>query len=291
MIFIVGGIRPEIYAQVQAGLSDAIGRGNRVIFAPYRVTGPGSAAEARNHALDLLGRAADYIERDRESCNSGLVALLFDPSEAEFDAFSGAFFPWTIVVKAELPKRAGNAGARSIANLVFQALQSAANRGRSSVKAMTVEAKEWMNRTPLLLPLRNFDSKALRPELAHLFQELPDAQAPGDLLSATRKRIEKYHPRIGSKKSQKYYVDDRGVRFKMPGRHMHGVAHRAEGHQTQCFLNGLLRLGGRIVEGFHYDCSVEGKRMRGSRSNCHDANEDVDGDYVNIASNDFLRGV
>jgi hypothetical protein len=221
---------------------------------------------------------------------NGAAVIVVDPAPGEAESLSSSFFPMSFTVQARLPDRENGKSAASMKNLLLSAISSAAKQARSGAKAACVEMEQWLTRTPLLLPLRNFRSDCLYQAMKNLADMLGESNEPEQLIRDTRLQIEKIHPRVGSKKQQKYYLDSSGVSFCMPGRHLHGVARPSEGHPASCFLNGRIRLGGAIKDGFHYDCTKDGQALAGSRHNCHGEMGTYFGrPHLNIAPNDFIR--
>ncbi|RYF30955.1 MAG: hypothetical protein EOO23_03920 [Comamonadaceae bacterium] len=150
---------------------------------------------------------------------------------------------------------------------------------------------------PLLLPLSNFRSQQVQPEIEALFHGLPTMERPDQALREARERIGAAYPAqllVTSgrrKKKASYMEDDRGLRFKSPGADRHGMARlQSARHAPGCFLGSRVRLGGPFDPLLHYDCETDRGGLDRVYPNCHgDATEPAASTHVNIAPNDAVR--
>lgn len=150
---------------------------------------------------------------------------------------------------------------------------------------------------PLLLPLSNFRSQQVQPEIEALFQDLPTVERPDEALREARERIGAAYPTQllatsgHRKKKVSYMEDDRGLRFKSPGGDRHGMARlQSATHAPACFLGSRVRLGGPFDPLLHYDCETERGGLDRTYPNCHGAaTEPSAATHVNIAPNDAIR--
>jgi hypothetical protein len=147
------------------------------------------------------------------------------------------------------------------------------------------------NFTPLLLPLSNFRSDVLTPQITTLFHALGTAADPRRELDVSRHAILAHHPLQKLEGHTPYFQDDRKLRFKSPGRDRHGMARSSrDGHQNRCLINSRVRLGGPFDALFHYDCEYERGGVGRIYPNCHGADtEPAARTHVNIAPNDAIR--
>jgi hypothetical protein len=150
------------------------------------------------------------------------------------------------------------------------------------------------NFTPLLLPVRNFRSSILRAQVDALFDTLGTDPDPRTSLNVAAAAIGKRHPlreAMVGRERDRWFEDDRNLRFKSPGRNRHGIARiLTERHQPECLIAGRVRLGGPFDAHFHYDCDYERGGIDKSYPNCHDADIVPEShDYVNIAPSDYVR--
>jgi len=290
MIFVIAAIQRDRYRTAQGVLAKAVGAGNLCVSAPYQRDPHNPRNSAKSHAEALLCQLADLLDQRPLAAASGAAVIVVDPVPDEVEILSSSFFPMSFVVQAKFPDRKHGESAASMKNLMMLSISSSAKRARSATKAACVEMEQWLTRTPLLLPLKNFQSDYLFQATKSLAKTLGETDEPEQLFQEVRTQLENVHPRVGGRKQQKYYVDSSGVRFCMPGRHLHGIARPSEGHPVSCFLNGLLRLGGAIKDGFHYDCTKGGQPLTGTRQNCHGELGPYTGrPHLNIAPNDFIR--
>jgi hypothetical protein len=150
------------------------------------------------------------------------------------------------------------------------------------------------NFSPLLLPLRNFRSTVVRPQIDALFGALGTAANPRELLDQASQAIIAAHPiqlsGIGKKRTR-YYQDTGRLRFSAPGSNRHGMAWLAgEGHRSTCHINGRVRLGGPFDSQFHYDCAYARGNIDRNYPNCHAQDTPpAEALYVNIAPSDYIR--
>lgn len=144
---------------------------------------------------------------------------------------------------------------------------------------------------PLLLPLCNFKSDVLGPQVEALFNSIGTVENPRGQLDAARAAILTDHPLYKSENHTPFFQDNRDLRFKSPGKNRHGFARRVgTEHQDQCLLSSRVRLGGPFDALFHYDCDYEHRSLDASYPNCHGVDTPPGAStHVNIAPNDAIR--
>jgi hypothetical protein len=151
--------------------------------------------------------------------------------------------------------------------------------------------------SPLLLPLRNFESDVLNPSITAVFNAVATAEDLRAVIEEHRTAILAKHPlrRIqpsGHHRATKpYFEDDRSLRFKSPGSDRHGMARLVtEAHQNACLINSRARFGGPLDALFHYDCDYEDAAVDSHYVNCHGVNtQPARRTHVNIAPSDAIR--
>ena len=161
-------------------------------------------------------------------------------------------------------------------NELFDLLFRATICARVAIKELHKEITECRNRTPLLLPIKNFHSKTLRSQLQDLQIDLANQSDKAAKATAVKKTIDLikiHHPLMkvdDSKKKQPCFLDDRGIEFHSPGSALHGLPSPTGDHPIDCLLGGYRRLGAPFHAAFHYDC-VKGSRgnLKGSFHSCH----------------------
>lgn len=260
----------------------------------------GSAFEHR-HANMLLQRFKERALKNRGNDQLSIgFAVIYVRSDPESTAkFEAAFFPSTLVFPVDwrLAGYRPDEISQSCKEL-FQLLLQATIRARIAIEALHKEVVERANRTPLLLPLRNFRSKQLRDWMRELQATLTSQQnvsTADSAIKAAAKRFEASHPLKmveDPKRKHPCYLDDHDVEFHTPGKALHGLPHASDGHPVSCILGGYRRLGAPFNAAFHYDC-VKGMRgnLTGLFYTCHEPEAAMmEGDrHINIAPNDFIR--
>lgn len=244
-------------------------------------------------AEKLVTRVTNLLGKEPAKGAAGFGVIYLAHPWVDTSAFEAHLHPAAVGVRVELPApvvTAGRAGEVYI-NTLLGMIAEAVPQLIRAVGAVRSELEGRRNRTPLLLPLRNFSSRQLEISIARLAGELPRAASPHDLVREACAEIEAQHP-YQPKGPLKGFIDEAQIVFKSPGRDLHGAvwANHNGTHNVSCKLNGLFRLGGPITRGFHFDC-LRGVKLVGTFRNCHDASAAYEGKpHLNIAPNDFVRG-
>lgn len=302
MIVAVAGLPAVHYNRIDQQGSTMFGTGQRFIASPLKADASGTYAPNVAHGWRLLDKLAKALQTDETLQDHGCGVLLLSPPDYDASATLDLLAPFAVAVEVALPVPVQTQGrpAQMQANQIGAALRAATPRLVRAVNAMNSELETRLNRTPLLLPLRDFDGRGVADEIRGLSLSLPLEDRPSEAIAAACKRIEATYPfdkaKVGSARC---FTDDRKIEFRPPGRANHGMAASAEPpHNANCFLNGGFRIGGRYEPGFHYDCRHRlstGKRkkakvLKGSFLDCHDDRDNYVGEpHLNIAPNDFVR--
>lgn len=292
MLFIVAGLPAPFFERFEQLIQIVFGKGNLVIRKPLRLSTGGRYELNANHADQLIEELSKRITNDpaitTEGC--GLIVLAQDMRHARH--FTERFYPFVLGCHVPLPTPLVTLGTpgRITLNRVASAVANAIPSLRAAVTAVNTELSCRWSRTPLQLPLRNFSSKVLNPEIERLFWSLVQSQAPEPDIHRACQAIEREHP--FSTEEGRSFWDRRSKRFKMPGRALHGDA-KAVGadHRPECLIAGRLRLGGSVRDGFHFDCFQGAKGvLKGRFPDCHGASATWTGKpHLNIAPSDFIR--
>lgn len=146
------------------------------------------------------------------------------------------------------------------------------------------------NLNPLLLPIRNFQSKDLSNLLWKIYTEASYSDDPEKLLDDEIEKFLGRHPWATPPDGQKRALSDGVLFFKSPGNDRHGFMRNsvAKIHPIDCLLNARSRLGGRYDYCFHYDCTPVKGKLKASYGNCHGDHSPPKERHVNIAPNDFI---
>lgn len=251
------------------------------------------------HYIKLLHRFKEHTIKNRGNGDIGFAVIYVRADPESTARFEEAFFPSTLVFPVDWhlegyrPDEINQSCKR-----LFELLLQATIRARIAIEALRKEVVERANRTPLLLPLRNFRSEQLHNWVRELQGNVVSYQNASDAdlaIKAAVKRFEAIYPLKkveDSKRKQPCYLDDREVEFHAPGKALHGMPHATDDHLVSCILGGYRRLGAPFNPSFHYDC-VKGKKsnLKGSFFGCHGTEAEViEGNpHINIAPNDFCR--
>jgi hypothetical protein len=246
------------------------------------------------YCRELVDTLARYVEGRSDCLEDGVgVVLLTRPWETQ--SFENEFWPFAICIETRIdePLNARGEAARRAANAYASAALNAANQMRKPVGALAGELRARLRRTPLLLPIRHFNSIYLRDLIQETRAAVRTASDPGQVIRQVCSRFEEHHPFAKVGRRQGAFSNDAGVRFTAPGRqefHARRTAKREGQHNDHCFLNARTRLGGPFQDGFHYDCTGGRTNYSGRFKNCHNAEDDYRGrPHLNVYPNDFIR--
>lgn len=290
MLIGVAGIPQPHFNRFQQQAGKLFGAGHTVIGVPSKSVN-GAYITAAESADSLISRIAEAVLAKPAIATQGLAVLYVAHDWTDPKPFEQRFSFSALTKRVSLPHPVlehGDEG-RGAANQLMAALSRAAPPLIRAVKAMTTELAARKNRTPLLLPVRNFSSLSLSASVQRLSEEIIQAKNPHERLMQACIEIEAEHP-FGGFNGKKGFADRQAIVFRSPGRDLHGKVWETHGtHTVQCTLNSMFRLGGPIAAGFHFDCE-RAPRVEGRFPNCHDEIEAYVGKpHLNIAPNDFIR--
>lgn len=302
MIVAIAGLPATHYNRIQQQSVAIFGTGQRFIAEPLRPNADGDYRPGPDHTRALLKRIATALQTDASLEGHGCGAIVLRPEGYDATESLDLLTPLTVVRTLELPVPVQTHGrpSQAQANQIADRLRVVTPSLIHAVDAMNTELKKRLNRTPLLLPLRNFDGRGVADVIRSLSRELPLEARPSEAIAAACRMIESSYPFGKSKSGEgRCFTDDRKIEFRLPGRAHHGMAVSSDPpHSERCYLNGGFRLGGLYETGFHFDCRNHrsaGKRkharvLKGMFSNCHDERDKYTGEpHLNIAPNDFVR--
>lgn len=234
--------------------------------------------ETRNSLADVAF-AIIYIERDEKST----------------ELFRRAFFPHMLLVPVQwaLDVSCGQSGMRASKNELIRLLTQATLTARASLRALQHEVVSNANRTPFLLPVMNFSSKALVPVLEGLHTDLAAGEVPpAEAIAQRAAELRREHQFKYDDEADEYcYTDDEKIHFKPPGTDRHGFARAGGEHEPRCLLSGRRRLGAPYDKLFHYDC-VKGPRrnLKAKFHGCHEPKREWEGGpNINVSPNDNVN--
>lgn len=234
----------------------------------------------KNNSLADTAFAIIYIQRDAAS--------------TQF--FVNSFFPHTLMIPVQwqLDLSLGPNGIRASRNALIPLLKQATLRARRSLPVLKDTLISHAATTPILLPVKNFDSKVLEPTLRNLHQDLAGARevAPESAIAQRVAEFKRTHSpkRIGTR-DKPCFVDDASIEFHPPGSNRHGYARAGGEHPPACVLSGRRRLGAPYDPLFHYDClKGEPHNLKADLHGCHLPKSSWEGKpNINIAPNDNVN--
>ncbi|WP_395944468.1 hypothetical protein [Brevundimonas sp.] len=291
MLIGVAGVPTPHFNTFQKQSGKLAGSGHSVFGVPSKPEN-GAWKTGASTARTLIDRAIALINADNRNAAEGFGVICLAHEWDDLDAFESELFPAALVLRVKLPFPLvidGEAG-RVAFNTVLGTIGKEVPTLIRATRAMRSEVEARRNRSPVLLPVGNFKSDALRPSIEGLSKALLQAGNPAEKVQTACREIEARHP-FKPKGSDKGFRDDADVIFRSPGRDLHGRLWEkpGEGHDARCALNGWFRLGGPIASGFHFDCTRP-PRLEGRFCNCHGAEgEFVGKPHLNIAPNDYVR--
>lgn len=297
-VFGYAGIPTEVYDYIYRQRNSLTGSNTEFEGVPLGAAG--SSFEAR-HSSAFMQRFKEHAIKNRGKAAAqigfAIICVRSDPDSTT--RFESTFFPATLVFSVDWqlrgysPEELGQSRKE-----LFHLLLQATVRARVALEALHKEVVERANRTPLLLPLRNFRSKQLRDWMRELQNTLGGQTNAVDAAFALRtavKTLEAIYPMKNvedPKRKHPCFLDDHDVEFHAPGKALHGLPHASDNHPVQCILGGYRRLGAPFNAAFHYDC-VKGRRgnLKGWFFTCHETEAKlIEGNpHLNIAPNDFVR--
>lgn len=232
---------------------------------------------------------ADHHNRLSSTCFAMISVAHDADNQAEF---TNRFFP--AVFTASVEWRFDNSSEHrrhTSTNSLLRELQTVSAQVKAALRLIADEVRYRDNRTPLLLPVRNFSSRQLSEELKKVQRALTGVVDKAAALQSSVRRIEACHPRQKiSGKPRPVFVDENGIEFTPPGSMRHGFARPNTEHPQSCFIAGRRRLGAPYDSAFHYDCTKGGRVLSAQLFGCHEDRRLCTGTpHLNIAPNDHVR--
>lgn len=255
------------------------------------------AIGSRLLSADYIVECFDTLEAfhaGRPNCfDRGLCVIGVAQTGESFSSVSEHFFPFALTSEVRFPRTYSSSPSQSRRdkNELSRFLEAHVKRQVRIRNDINQYLQSRTNRTPMLLPLRHFGEKELDSAVKAAWQTLPHSKAPVAELEAICKDFEERFPFSKRSGRSGLFANSRDIWFTLPGRDLHASAHsEAIGHAKQCFLNGVLRVGAAIRQGFHYDCTKKGDKHSGTFSNCHGETVTKSGKpHLNVYPNDFIR--
>ncbi len=223
------------------------------------------------------------IYLDHDGGNAELVSCLFEVETLTM----GIPVPGILKTLPLTPNKLKNAS-----NKIVKSLRKAIRKGEKALLAIAKEINSNDNRTPLLLPDRNYGTREIR-ELAKNVSEAIREPNPFVAVRTAANNFENRHPRVAFGKSKrKHFINKNRVIFQSPGSNRHGVSDLSgNDHHDSCLVRGRLRLGAAYDPRFHYDCVQFKGALASNWESCHRQKFTLPKgrSHVNIAPNDHVR--
>jgi len=292
--FLCAGIPSEIFDEVRKERTFVGGDSTEVELLPpigaYGTPYTRQNVDRSLKALDARSKLDDKLD------DPPAYGVLYVRASNE-DALTDALFPsiYTCPVEWDGLVGQGKVAVSQAKNDLVRALARQATVVRAALTVLKREVKEQPQRTPWLLPVRNFRSKHLRDALSGVQIGLIEADKKFDALKDFNNQFRQNHPPHSFAGNRSYFVDESDLEFKPPGMFLHGFHHEETGesaHDLMCYVASRRRLGVPYEKTFHYDCTRGAEKpVVASLCNCH-SNQAVSKKAkknFNISPNDFTR--
>ncbi|NII74839.1 hypothetical protein FHW84_003435 [Dyella sp. SG562] len=259
---------------------------------------PYTKGYTESYAFSFIKRFANMVSDDHNNelrdTSFAIIAISRNGEPIE-RKFINPLFPAVVVSSVtwtpdDWSKTTENSSIKRLVPLLY----AEAARLTGAIVALRKELIERANKTPLLLPPKNFKGDELIPMLREVEGIL---LRDTDCQSAIRRCSDRFAKNYGYKPDSQAtdaFLDHSNVVFKAPGNDKHGFVRRLAGdHGHMCVLSARRRLSGAFDPGFHWDCTNKHKprtNLSGEFHSCHGPmREETGNPHLNIAPNDFVR--
>ena len=287
-VFAFAGIPPgEVFDRVQSRLHAS----NLSFFASPKKSDY-SVGYARIFAKYFVKR----IEEDHHNELSETAFSLICASRPT-DQFLNYFFPEFLTCHIDWqPDYNGTKMAiANSANRLYLSLLQECRRVADAQHGLHKELKERSNRTPLLLPFRNFEPSTISQLLVDTQTLLRTERDTSQSIRNLANRFAQDYLHKPQNEAPDAFLNTRNIVFKAPGKDRHGFARRTgEDHTEKCLLTSRRRLGAPFAPAFHWDCTRLHQPQKNLETRCFEchgeAQKEVEGHpHLNIAPNDYTR--
>jgi len=287
-VFIIAGLDQELHDRVRRESGDYFAPSGRLVLKPLNLkTGYG-----KDYGNKIIEEIHKYIVGSKEDTKISIQMIYV--REGCTKEFQDCFFPFCLsknIDKFVYPADGSRNQKERAMNEYVSYLKRETKRVHK-IAALMKDRTDIHNMTPLLLPIRNFQSKKLIDLLSGIYEMVFDADEPSKYLDSCVNKFLADHPRgkpLGSGSAQHCFTDGR-LYFKSPGRHRHGFYRHSkhDAHEKQCLLNARSRLGGPFDYTFHYDCAAAKGTLPLHSPNCHGEDIENKPTHINIAPNDYI---
>ena len=248
----------------------------------------------KGHANYFLKEFHNRLASDHHNRLSETFFAILYVSAGEFsDCFATQFFPSILTIPLDWAPRGGSRTIRGASsNELIGKLRDAVLHARNVARLLKRELGEQDQRTPWLLPPKNFASKVYESLLVQVHEQMRFGGMLKDDLQCASNEFKRHHPaqKLG-RNNRACFVDNRKIEFHPPGnaRHAYARVNYAD-HPRSCLLNGRRRLGYPYDRAFHFDCQSGDGKLVAEMYNCHADRERFHGrPHLNVAPNDNVR--
>lgn len=285
---VIAGLSVPAFDRIRKESESRIAPGGRLVVAPNH----DNKRYALRHAEDLLAKAHQIAAKLDENKKFTTLLLYADFGDETTEQLLEKFFPFCLPLAFQ-PFEAPENASRRVLN---EHLNKFAERILSSSRSLRARSREITdftsvaNLTPLLLPVRNFKSKALIKLLRHLYRNLAVTNEPRDLVDNAVRAFFAECPRTRAPGQERHCFSDGHYYFQSPGKARHGYFRNGNSgnHNRTCLLNARSRVGGSYDYKLHYDCIPTKGKLKATYDNCHGAPTAPKSTHVNIAPNDYI---
>lgn len=243
----------------------------------------------------FINEFAKYLEKDHHNnlSDTGFALLFINYDEETSEKFRESFFPFLLCAEIDWKLDASsNKKIQESKNNLVKLLRARINDAKKSIIELKKELSERANKTPLLLPIKNFNSDVLKQAIQYLHNNISHVQDKNKAIRDTVTQIAIAHPpRRLDGMSKDCFLDRKDIEYHAPGKSLHGKIITHAGHPKKCLLSGRRRLGTPFSPGFHYDCKKGSRNLKGDFWECHSETKlrKEGKPHLNIAPNDNIR--
>ncbi|AZN35547.1 hypothetical protein [Iodobacter ciconiae] len=290
MKYVIGfaGVKKEVYRRLESKMPIIV-KDNGCYFGKPIDSSIMYNKKYAEYFLDKF-RNHELLDLKKNTFDVGYVIIYVKSPGVEPDQdFINAFFPFILAIPIVLEENINPESADF--KIFMDRLMKAVKSAKEVINIFKSEVVERANKTPMLLPLKNFKSSFFCRFLQKLQEEIPWSQNKEGVLKQYIKNFKESHIPLKESNGPSPFLDSRGIVFRSPGKARHGFQNVTDKHTTTCILNGRFRLGAPYDASFHYDCSKE-KILPLSIHvyGCHTLKEIKTGNpHLNISPNDFVR--
>jgi hypothetical protein len=232
---------------------------------------------------------------DIRNCVDGVILITIDHPEISNKDILSQFELETIIVSVKAPDIDIYPGSPSnqknrYVNELVKKIRKAVRRGERVLRYIKKEVTSNDNKTPLLLPEKNFGEEKIRL----LSQGIRVAVNEENFTLKIKALLDDFRASEKKKKiEKKLCFRNSHLVFVSPGRNRHGaMSGELDDHWHVCMFRGYFRFGAPYDPRFHYDCLPISKRgFCKEWLSCHGQDFHLPNGrrHINISPNDNLR--